>query len=58
MSVTHRIAFAFEILLAELIFLFPCEKRQHFFFRYLLAHWLLWRRLTFSFSIFPQPRKC
>ena len=37
MSVTHRIAFAFEILLAELIFLFPCEKRQHFFFRYLLG---------------------
>lgn len=22
------------------------------------AHWLLWRHLTFSFSIFPQPRKC
>lgn len=37
MSVTHRIAFAFEILLAELIFLFSCEKRQHFFFRYLLG---------------------
>lgn len=38
MSVTHRIAFAFEILLAELIFLFPCEKRQHFFLSVSAGH--------------------
>ncbi len=37
MNITHRIAFAFEILLAELIFLFPCEKRKLFPIRYLLA---------------------
>ena len=35
MSLTHRIIFAFEILLAELIFLLPCEKRNGFAFRLL-----------------------
>ena len=37
MSLMHRIAFAFEILLAELIFLFPFEKRKGFSIRLLLA---------------------
>ena len=37
MSATHRIVFAFEILLAELMFLFPCEKRSRFPLRLLLA---------------------
>ena len=37
MSLTHRIAFAIEILIPELIFLFPCEKRKAFPFRLLLA---------------------
>lgn len=58
MSVTHRIAFAFEILLAELIFCFLAKSGSTFSFGICWAHWLLWRRLTFSFSIFPQPRKC
>lgn len=37
MSDFHRIAFAVEILLAELIFLFPAEKKRHFALRYIGA---------------------
>lgn len=37
MSVVHRVMFALQIVLAELIFLIPAEKRQHFALRYLTA---------------------
>lgn len=37
MTVLHRVVFAFEILLADLIFLFPCKKRKHFLLRYMIA---------------------
>lgn len=37
MSDFHRIAFAIEILLAELIFLFPAGKKRYFALRYIAA---------------------
>ena len=53
MSDLHRIAFAAEILLAELIFLFPAEKRKRFALRYIAAA-LASVLVSYFFSISAQ----
>lgn len=50
MSDFHRIAFAAEILLAELIFLFPAKKKKFFALRYMTAA-LTSALVSFFFSV-------